>query len=280
MVVARDVLALAVYAGLLVYSNVVHAESAYSGLADSALTDSGLMDSGVGTSGTRHSDVAEAFSQHRLLAMVSSVPDERASFDIPQQPLMGALRAYSEATGQAVLVDDALAAGLYASEVRGSFTPAEALRLLLKGTGLTARYASVNAFTLISMDKASSLPRSELVFRDDVDKAADAMATEVERYASGIQAAIEEVLCRSELTRPGGYRLAMQVWIDTAGAVERTHLLGSTGVQARDNDIVASMQHLMLSAPPPSMPQPITLLLLPKATGKAFQCHTPSASPR
>jgi hypothetical protein len=270
MVVVRELLALAGYAGLLIYPGLMYSGLMYSGMAHSEPM----------YLGAEHPSVAEAFPQHRLLAMESDVPDERASFDIPQQPLMGALRAYSETTGQAVLVDDALAARLYSPGVRGNFTRSEALRKLLEGTGVTARYASANAFTLIPMDKANLVPRSELVFREDVERAsANAMAVEVERYASGIQAAIEEVLCRSKLTRPGGYRLAMQLWIDASGAVEQTRLLGSTGVQSRDNEIVASIQRLILGMPPPSMPQPVTILLLPKASDKAFQCRTPLASP-
>ena len=52
-----------------------------------------------------------------------------------------------------------------------------------------------------------------------------------------VQQAVRNALCRSPQTRPGSYRLAMQLWLNPDGQVERVHLLGSTGKTTRDEAI-------------------------------------------
>ncbi|WP_196367977.1 STN domain-containing protein, partial [Achromobacter xylosoxidans] len=70
-------------------------------------------------------------------------------FDIAAQPLDAALAAYTQATGMAVLVTSRVTAGRQGAAVRGRLAPREALRQLLAGTGLQARYTSASAFTLV-----------------------------------------------------------------------------------------------------------------------------------
>jgi TonB family protein len=203
------------------------------------------------------------------------VQDEQASFDMSSQPLVTALRAYSEVTGIAVLVDDGLTAGRTAHELKGRFTPAEALRRLLDGTGLVTRYASPEAFTLALKDDtvASSAANDDAV----VEKPGFVLA---DRYASGIQTAIEDALCRSGSTRPGRYRLAMQLWVTPSGTIERTNLLDSAGSEALDAEILATLRGLHVDAPPAGMPQPLTILMLPRALDTPFVCRTGEAGNR
>jgi hypothetical protein len=59
-----------------------------------------------------------------------------------------ALDQYSHATGVAVLVDSQLSRGRRSLAVDGEYTAADALRRLLGGSGLMARYARDDAFTL------------------------------------------------------------------------------------------------------------------------------------
>lgn len=70
------------------------------------------------------------------------------SLNLPAQDLEHALQAYSRATGMAVLVDRELTRGRRSIAVRGRFTAQEALAILLTGSGLMARYARSDAFTL------------------------------------------------------------------------------------------------------------------------------------
>ncbi|WP_266157161.1 STN domain-containing protein [Dyella silvatica] len=192
-----------------------------------------------------------------------------ARFDIEPQALMTALRTYSEVTGLAVLVDDRLASGRQSPGVIGEFTVDEALQRLLDGTGLTVRYASDHAFTLVPADSLDAkLPKANQPETGRLNDAAE------HSYLGLLQRAIERALCRSEPARQGDYRLAMQLWIADTGEVERTHLLDSTGSTARDAEILKVMDHLLIGSPPSSMPQPLTLLLLP---GRTLSCHASAA---
>jgi hypothetical protein len=187
--------------------------------------------------------------------------DDTIAFDIPPQPLLKALQAYSEATGQAVLVDNALAAGRQSPGVRGEFAKIEALQRLLTGTGLVASYSTDQAFTLKLAESGESgsttvQERSEAMQGGGIDAV-------TERYAGKIQRPIETALCQSDLTRPGTYRLAMQIWIAPSGKVERTRVLTPMRSAQRGDKVRDTLNGLTLDPPPPDMPEPITLLLLP-----------------
>lgn len=89
------------------------------------------------------------------VAAAQTTETEARSFDIPAQPLAAALIAFGEQSGLQVTVDSALVAGLRAPAVVGRFTPAEALRRLLAGTGLDWR--EVDART-VALHKAAAAP--------------------------------------------------------------------------------------------------------------------------
>jgi hypothetical protein len=195
-------------------------------------------------------------------AMASERSDERGSFDIPAQALMTALRTYSEQTGVSVLFDDSLVRNRRSPGVTGSYSAPDALQRLLDGTGLAAHYASPKAFTLMQ-DKT---PAPADLPDDEVDAAA------VEHFAGRLQASLVRSLCGSERTHPGRYRLAMQLWLNTSGAVTRTQLLSSTGNAARDTQIETLAAGLVVGEMPVGTPQPITVLLLPRPDTNPFDC--------
>lgn len=191
-------------------------------------------------------------------------------FDIPPQSLLPALRAYSDITGQAVLVDDALAEGRTSPGVHGVFDTTEALQALLTGTGLIASYSSDQAFTLklAGHDDDAGETRQEHT-ANAVSEGTEAV---MERYAGTIQHSIEATLCESAATRPGSYRLALQIWLARSGQIEKTRVLTPSDGNHRDRDVLHALHGMMLDPPPPDMPQPITLLLLPQRSRKQPVC--------
>jgi hypothetical protein len=199
----------------------------------------------------------------------TSQVDGIVAFDIPAQPLLAALRSYSELTGQAVLVDNALAAGRHSPGIHGHYGKTEALQKLLAGTGLVASYSSDQAFTLKLAEPGAIVDRT-------VREKPDSLGVEeseavIEHYAGNIQKPIEAALCQGDATRPGTYRLAMQIWIAASGHVEKTRLL--TPIEgSRADEVRRVLNGLALDPPPPGMPQPITLLLLPERAGKVSAC--------
>ncbi len=92
---------------------------------------------------------APAASAKRGRAIASQAQDtlRRRSFDIPSQPLADALDAFRRQSGLDVAAPADLPNGVRSSPVARTLWPAEALRLLLGGTGLTAR--SVDDRTIV-----------------------------------------------------------------------------------------------------------------------------------
>ena len=76
---------------------------------------------------------------------------------IPAQPLAQAIVAFNVQTGLQIVAPADLVAGLSTSGLQGSYTPEQALRQLLAGTGLTHSYADTNTVTL---ERAGLQPES------------------------------------------------------------------------------------------------------------------------
>ena len=89
----------------------------------------------------------------------------RIPFDIPAQPLATALAEYSVQSGVRVQYSAAATAGLISRAVAGDFSPAEALALLLEGSGLAARFEtpSVAVVTPAGETRVYSLPALTVV---------------------------------------------------------------------------------------------------------------------
>ncbi|WP_197488079.1 STN domain-containing protein [Bordetella ansorpii] len=188
-------------------------------------------------------------------------------FDIPAQGLGSALERYSRQTGIAVLVDERYAAHP-ASAVRGRYDARQALQRLLAGTALTARYAAYAHSIVVhgpapAAARASVLPAPALVPVGSIPGVAQG-GDRTREYVGRIQQALSRALCGSPASRPGGYRLALQLRLDADGAVQRMRLLDTTGNPARDAAVSAVVRRLHVGWPPPAaMPQPVSILLLP-----------------
>jgi catecholate siderophore receptor len=78
-------------------------------------------------------------------------------FHIPAQPLTGALREFSRRSGLRVELDVRAAAGARSQAVSGTYTAPEALRRLLDGTGLSARFADDDRVLVLRGDADASI---------------------------------------------------------------------------------------------------------------------------
>jgi len=200
-------------------------------------------------------------------AVVAEPVDARAplELDIPAQALAGALERFSRATGMAVLVDRQLTRGRRSIAVKGRFNAADALSQMLNGSGLMARYARADAFTL-QVAQVAEVPSTQGLV-------ASVTPLSGSSYATAIQSAIERRLCRSPSIRPGSFRALLQLWIGRDGVVQHSRLVSSTGDVQRDSALVDSLRNLNIERPAPgSLGQPVTLLLLPESSGKRMEC--------
>lgn len=182
--------------------------------------------------------------------------DEPIDLNIPAQPLADALYAYTAVTGVEALAAGALLANRRSAEVHGTLTADEALQTLLAGTGLIARVVDSGSFTLVPMQIS-------------VEQSVDEVPSDIPRYTAysiKVQNAVKRAICRQTDTRPGYYRTAIQIWIAPSGAVARAVLVGTTGDVARDKALSGLFRTLSIGTPPPAgLPQPATLLILPRA---------------
>jgi hypothetical protein len=171
------------------------------------------------------------------------------ALDIPTQPLATALEHFMEATNVAVVVDAAVTAGRVSAAVQGSFSPDEALRVLLTGTDLGPRPIGARAYTLVLLPRtAASRPPSRFV-----------------NYAAAIQQAVTNALCRRDETRPTHYRAVIRLWLSPGGEVIRVELAHTTGSSSLDLAIGDSLERLDVGAPTPNgLPQPVKLAILPR----------------
>ena len=185
--------------------------------------------------------------------------------DIPAQPLATALEAYCAAAGIQMFVDTGSIAGRRSVAVQGEFTRAGALQGLLSGTGLVARFVGDQGFTLVALRSSEA--------DADPSKRAWLVGQRFGGYAAVLQATLRKALCRSEATRPGSYRFLGRLWIGPLGIVSRAELITSTGSDVRDAALLAALQGAVIGeAPPPDLPQPVTLLLAADTTVAAGYC--------
>ncbi|MDZ5633841.1 hypothetical protein [Janthinobacterium sp. GMG1] len=213
-----------------------------------------------------------------LLGFLAAVGPVRAQpadgavlqFDIAAQNLGDALDLYSRRTGIAVLMDQRYAQRQSAA-VRGAYAAGAALQALLEGTGLQSRLSDAQA-VIVYAPAAADLPQVSVVAAADIPGATQGGGDHA-AYVSRLQHVLLGLLCRAAQTRPGGYRLALQLYLNRAGVVDRVHLLDSTGLRARDTAIARVVLGMRVGAAPlPSMPQPVSILLLPQGPGSEVDC--------
>lgn len=213
------------------------------------------------------------------LILVAAADERHASdsatlrFDIPEQPLVSALQAYSAASGVAILYSSGVDAGQRSPAIHGEYSREAALKMLLANTGLMPRYARADAIALIDPSASShdEPPPNALSGTDmaldtlHVTGAAnsapdrDALAD----YVGVIQQDVQQALKKSGKTRDGSYRVGVNLWVDPSRTVRRADVIHSTGDSDRDAAIAAALQGVVIrKAAPARTPQPVRIMIL------------------
>lgn len=195
---------------------------------------------------------------------------EMRVFDIPAQSLPQALQLYGETTGVAVLIDAHMLGGLRSAPLTGRHAPLPALQILLQGTGLSPRFVPGGGFTVVATDAQPAEP----ALRSADSTASPALSpTAQQRVARIIQHSLEAALCSRRSTRPGSYRLALQLWLDASHRVQQATVLEGSGDARRDAAIVKQLAGLAMPGLPSDVPQPLTVLLLPHGASSTPPCQ-------
>jgi hypothetical protein len=180
-------------------------------------------------------------------------------YDIPSQGLAEALSAYAAATGVQVLYETSLTSGRNSAAIRGRLTPEAALQTLLAGSGLVAHRTDVDAITIFPESQNRVAGVSPVI--------PDA------RFLGALQASILKALCNRAETRPGNYRMALQLWISPYGTIRRAALLSSTGNAQRDAVMTEVLHDVAIGAlPPAGMSEPVTLAIVPRSPLQSAEC--------
>jgi len=184
-------------------------------------------------------------------------------FDIPAQPLNSALDQYGSVARQPALYRSEMVRGQRSATLRGRYTPEDALRVLLAGTGLVAeRFASGdrNGFVLARPSAAApSAVMGEL--------------TQLDGDPERIQAQVWQALCAEPATRPGRYRSLLRFEVDSVGQIQRPRLVSTTGDSQRDAALLATLGRLRFAqGSAPVTPRSVTMLLLPHTDGFERRC--------
>jgi TonB family protein len=183
--------------------------------------------------------------------------------DIPAQPLSSALFAYSKITGAQVLVDDMIGRSRRSTPLHGVYDSADALQILVAGTGLEPRAIGDTGFTLVPIrpPAAPEIPvDAAFSWSSDPVRAA---------FYTGLQGTITRALDQRPEARPGNYRAVVQLRFTPDGTVRTANLLESTGNRYTDAAIVDALRGLSVGhAPPDRLAQPVTFVILPRAAGQ------------
>lgn len=205
-------------------------------------------------------------------AVSAAAQDAPLRFDIARQPLAAALEQYGLRTGLPVFFDAGLVAGRQSAAVAALAMPAEALDLLLQGTGLMADDAGTGTAAAFVL---KPVPPAPAAAADAVLPAvAGAAAPAAQRRYDGlVQTRLWEAFCGNPQTVPGDYRGALRFVVDGTGRIANAFLLHTTGDRARDAAILDTLRQVRIDRPPPpDTVQPLTLLILPRSQTPGLEC--------
>lgn len=175
-------------------------------------------------------------------------------FDLPALPLAIALERFMAITKVAVIVDSEVIGGRTSVALHGRFSPDQALRSLVAGTGLDPQPLEFEAYTIVASPRSTeSQPLSRFT-----------------QYAAAIQQAVTNTLCQFDETRPTHYRVVVRMWLNWSGTTTCVELATRTGSPGLDRAISDALQRTEVGLPPPTdLPQPVKLAIMPRAIDTA-----------
>lgn len=190
---------------------------------------------------------------------------------------MSAVEDFAAATGIQVLYDRPSGGAPNSPGVHGLMSPEAALKALLEGTGLAARFTNPDNAVLepiegdvpaLAHGAASPPPANLPKLSLDPLKVQGALVLESAHddgqnqrlYAALIRNGVQQALAHTQKTSKDDYDATLDLWIGPKGEVQHASIAASSGNAERDAAILSVVQRLILDEPPPSgLPQPIRI---------------------
>lgn len=191
-------------------------------------------------------------------------------FDIPAQRLDLALSRYSETSGVDVLLDDSDLGAGRSAPVTGRHPPAEALRILLEGTGLVARFTTRNSAIVGRAGRAGPMPgrdvaaEAPLLALDMMQVTAARMIGENRgsgeaQFIARMASRLRQLIGASHLiARRDKPRMRLQTRIHTDGTLYDVRVAVPSPDPRRDAQVIAFLDGAPLGlTPPAALRQPL-----------------------
>jgi hypothetical protein len=190
-------------------------------------------------------------------------------FDIPPQNLVTALDAFGAASGVQVLYTGALGPSQRQSPgVIGQLPPETALKALLAGTGLTARYITPRDVVLVLAEPAGTDGLARPPAPVGPIYSLDTLRVQIPpepkdwsacyQYAVLVQQQLQDALKANEHTGRRNFSVGISVWVTRSGVIQRSEVSNSTGDQGLDAAIAQALFGVAIRrTPPDDLPQPI-----------------------
>lgn len=197
------------------------------------------------------------------VAQSSPATNERR-YDIPAGPVATAIAEFATVSGVNIIYQQSLAGERHSARLTGTFSAPAALRRLLEGTGLSARFTSPTS-AIIYVAGRSPERRSQAIA-----SAAGTVSLRLEmaevrapymigkpdrgafnRYALTAQREILERLKKDGAYAGRRFRIEIGVAVDRAGRIADVTLLRPSGEAAWDERVRHLLVGETLSAPPP-----------------------------
>ena len=188
-------------------------------------------------------------------------------YDVPAEALNLALARFATLSGVDLLYDHALAAGRTSSTLAGTYTPQQAILLLLRGTGLAVRFTSRTAAVVFLPDQPAATPAEAKPSGKTLDL--DALRVTAspligspsgvfDAYGRQAQGEIYRRLAADPALNGVVFRIELRVDLDGEGVIRNAHLMTGAGDSRLDSKILALVDGARLSQPPPpGLPQPL-----------------------
>jgi len=194
----------------------------------------------------------------RAPSATAEVLGDAMPFSIPAQPLAQALPAFATATGLQMMYDATLVPGRRSTPVSGLMSPRAALVLLLKDTGLAARFTSAGAVVIYASTTSTvtlnplTAVAAPVVGRDAIDPVFLA-------YADLVRGKIADELRGDPRLTGEGYRVGLRLWVDDGGRPTRAEILSRSGDAERDRRFLSLARATTFPVPPPRLPLPMRI---------------------
>ena len=183
--------------------------------------------------------------------------DRLQAFDIPAQPLPGAMLAFSRISSVQVLYDSHDAATATCNPVSGRMSSGQALRELLKGTGFVIHYVGPRAVTLV-LPGASALAALRLDTLQVESAPVRIGGTRFSTYADEVLTDLRRAVQDDAAAGQGRREVTVKLWLAPNGRVQRAEIVKSTGDAAFDAAVRKTMAGVVVGhAPPDGLPQPL-----------------------